>query len=117
MQGGKNRSEDRPLLKNRAAGLRRPALQDRDAGLPDTDRRDPHKPGESPALQEREADPSTALGMTTEGERRAGTMYRAPTPRPCMSFAARRLWPPKGVCKPRNGCANWTDGSRAGVRG
>src|SRR6267142_1770031 len=81
MQGGKNRSEDRPLLKNRAAGLRRSALQ------------------------EREEDPSTALGMTTEGERRAGTMYRAPTPRPCMSFAARRLWPPKGVCKPRNGCA------------
>src|SRR5258708_40336865 len=33
-----------------------PLQEDQDAGLPDKNRQDPHKPGESPALQNRRAD-------------------------------------------------------------
>jgi hypothetical protein len=45
-EGQKHRSEDRPL-------------QGEDAGLPDRNRRDPDKPGESPALQKKEKRPAS----------------------------------------------------------
>jgi hypothetical protein len=39
----------RPLQQQERRGTR--AGEEKDAGLPDTNLRDPHKPGESPALQ------------------------------------------------------------------
>ncbi len=49
------------VKQSKSGEMNSPLQEDQDAGLPDKNRQDPHKPGESPALQNRRADGALQL--------------------------------------------------------
>src|SRR6266481_2101446 len=62
-------------------------LQQQDAGLPDTHRRDPHKPGECPALRGREEGHDVSCPYKSDGGKNGWPRKASPT-KPCYGVMA-----------------------------